>query len=67
MFDELKEVKFFEEIKGLQVKAEAYLESERTCFFFVCFLKIVIFGKKLHHSMTYLKYTALNSAFFSRL
>ena len=32
MFDELKEVKYFKKIKGLksfQVKAEAYLQTER--------------------------------------
>ena len=29
MFNELKEVKCFKEIKGSQVKAEAYLELEQ--------------------------------------
>ena len=31
MFDELKEVKYVKEMKGLQLKSEAYLEPKRAC------------------------------------
>ena len=73
MFDELAEVKYLKEMKGLKslkVKEEAYLEPEQASMmkFFVKIVNDVLLSpKKLHHrySRRFLKKTSQNNEIFT--